>query len=435
MSSNGISRRRFFGRSLKAAAAAAAFTIVPRHVLGGPENTPPSEMLTHAVIGVGGMGMGHVGYALNDKQARLLAVCDVDAKRLERALQRAGEGCKGYKDFREVLDRGDIDIVHIPTPPHWHALIAIAAAEAGCDIWCEKPMTRTIAEGQHVIDAVQRNGRMFRLNTWFRLYSNLYGFGAPAKPIKKLVSSGLLGWPLTVRVNPATGFGWKVKQWSGRTDLKPEPVPEGFDYDFWLGPAPYKPYFPHRTHGSFRGYWDYDGGGLADMGQHYLDPVQYILGKDDTSPVEIEAYAPWPQHPDAVGIWGRVEMKYEDGCRLILESGDWGNPVNEKDPYIEGPKGKIFKGFKLDPPELADALESLPEPEPMISDFNVSVRTRQKFGLNEVNGNRSNMLVHLANVAIRTGRKVRFDPVAQRFGDDDEANRLADQPMRAPWHL
>ncbi|MBM4085971.1 MAG: Gfo/Idh/MocA family oxidoreductase, partial [Planctomycetes bacterium] len=335
---------------------------------------------------------------------------------------------------REVLDRGDIDIAHIATPPHWHALISIAAADAGCDVYCEKPMTRTIAEGQHVIDAIQRNGRVFRLNTWFRLGSNLYGLGIPAKPLKKLVSSGLLGWPLTVRVSSATGFNWKIRQWSGRTNLKPEPVPEHLDYDFWLGPAPVKPYHPHRTHGSFRGYWDYDGGGLADMGQHYLDPVQYILGKDDTSPVEIEAVAQWPQHPDAVGLWNRVEMTYADGCRLILESGEWGEKT-EGQPYLEGPKGKVFRGFVTDPPELKDAVDGLPDPEPMVSDFKVSVLTRQKFGLNEVNGNRSNMLVHLANVAIRTGRKLRFDPVAQRFIGDEEANRLADQPMRAPWHL
>ena len=171
------------------------------------------------------------------------------------------------------------------------------------------------------------------------------------------------------------------------------------------------------------------------MGQHYLDPVQYFLGKDDTSPVEIEAYAPWPVHPDACGVWGRVDMKYADGCHLILESGEWGKSETPGQPFIEGPKGKIYKGFRLDPPELADALAALPDPEPMISDFNTSVITRQKFGLNESNGNRSNILVHLANCAIRTGRKLRFDPKTQRFIGDEEANRLADQPMRAPWHL
>jgi len=171
------------------------------------------------------------------------------------------------------------------------------------------------------------------------------------------------------------------------------------------------------------------------MGQHYLDVVQYILDKDDTSPVEIEASAPWPAHPDAVGIWGWVEMKYADGCRIILDSGDWGEPVTQGKPYIEGPKGKIYPGFRTDPADLADALPTLPEPEPMISDFNISVKTRRKFGLHESNGNRSNLLVHLANVAIRTGRKLKFDPVTQHFVGDEEANRLVDQPMRAPWHL
>jgi predicted dehydrogenase len=171
------------------------------------------------------------------------------------------------------------------------------------------------------------------------------------------------------------------------------------------------------------------------MGQHYLDPVQYILDKDHTSPVEVEAYAPWPPHPDACGVWGQVTLTYADGCRIILESGEWGKQDTKGKPYIEGPKGKLYKGFKTDPPELAEKVKSMPDPDPMISDFNVSVRTRKKFGLNEVNGNRSNLLLHLANAAIRTGRKLRFDPVKQRFIDDEGANRLADQPMRAPWHL
>jgi predicted dehydrogenase len=435
MPGNRFSRRSLLSRSLKAAAALTTFTLVPRHVLGGPAYVSPAEMLTHAVIGVGGMGSGHIDYVRGDSGARLLAVCDVDAGHLAAAVRKAGEACRGYKDFREVLDRGDINIVHIATPPHWHALVSIAAAQAGCDIWCEKPMTRTIGEGQPVIDAVQRYGRMFRLNTWFRLNGGFYGFGTTVKPIKQIVESGLLGWPLTIRVSRFTGFDWKTSMWSGQTHQEPQPVPPGFDYDFWLGPAPYKPYHPHRTHGSFRGYWDYDGGGLADMGQHYLDPVQYLLGKDGTSPVEVEAWAPWPPHPDAVKMWGRVEMKYADGCRIILESCEWGKNETEGQPYIEGPKGKLYPGMRSDPPDIAQALKTLPEPEPQVSDFNVSVRTRRKFGLNEVNGNRSNMLVHIANAAIRTGRKLRFDPVAQRFIGDDFANRLVDQPMRAPWHL
>lgn len=427
-----ISRRKFLGSSL---AALGAFTIVPRHVLGGPGNTPPSDVLTHAVIGVGGMGMGHVNMALGDKRARLVAVCDVDAHRLERALQRAGRGCKGYRDFREMLNDGGIDVVRIATPPHWHALMSIAAAQAGCDIWCEKPMTRSLGEGIAVAEVVQKYGRMFRINTWWRLYGTFYGLGSSIKPIKKLVSHGLLGWPLTVRISPATGFNWKVKKNLGKPDLPTEPIPPHLDYDMWLGPAPYKPYNSARVHYRFRSYWDYENGGLGDMGQHNMDPVQYILGKDDTSPVEVVAHAPWPQHPDAVGYWGRVELRYEDGCRIIIESGEWGDPPEKGDLYIEGPKGKLYRGFRLEPPELARAVDALPDPEPMITDFYTSVTTRQKFGLNEVNGMRSNTLIHLASIAIRTGRKLRFDPVTMRFIDDDEANRLAYPPMRAPWRL
>jgi predicted dehydrogenase len=426
-----ISRRKF----LSASAIATGLAIVPRHVLGGVGQTPPSEILTHAVIGVGGMGTGHLHYVLDDKQARLLGACDVDSEHLKAALKLGGESCKGYSDFRELLDRRDIDVIHIATPPHWHALMAIAAAEAGFDIWCEKPMSRTIGEGRYVIDAVQRNGRIFRLNTWFRLHDQFYGLGTTVKPIKQIISAGLLGWPLTVRVSRFTGFDWKVKIWSGRTDLKPQSVPANFDYNTWLGPAPYKPYHSHRTHQTFRGYWDYDGGGLADMGQHYLDPVQYFLDKDGTSPVEIEAKAPWPAHPDAVQLWGQVYLTYADGCKIILESGDWGKNETEKQPYIEGPNGRIYPGFRTDPVDMADVLPTLPEPEPMISDFATAVKTRQKFGLNEGNGHRSCSLVNLANIAIRTGRKLKFDPDTMLFIGDDEANRLINQPMRAPWHL
>ena len=154
--SKGITRREFVKRS---SAAAAALAIVPRSVLGGQGYTPPSDELTNAVIGVGGMGQGHLRY----EGARLLAVCDVDTNHLNRALEIAGSGVKGYTDFREVLERSDIDIAHIVTPPHWHGLMSIAAAQAGKDIWCEKPMTRTIGEGQRVVDAVRRNGRIFRI--------------------------------------------------------------------------------------------------------------------------------------------------------------------------------------------------------------------------------------------------------------------------------
>ena len=415
-----LTRRTF----IKSALTLGAFTIVPRRVLGGPGYTPPSDELTKAVIGIGGMGHWYLG----NTGERLVAVCDVDEEHLQEGM-RIG-GVKGYHDFRELLERKDVDIVHIATPPHWHALISIAAAKAGKDIWCEKPMTRTIAEGEHVVESVGAYARMFRVNTWFRFSGDLfYDSGGTARQYRKLVQNGLLGWPVTVTLGAATGFNWKFYH-CGRTDLTPQWIPPQLDYDFWLGPAPYKPYHPHRVHSTFRGYWDYDGGGLGDMGQHYLDPVQYILGKDGESPVAVETDAP-AQHPDAVGSFRRMVITYADGCRIMLE----GEREKDEIPFIEGPEGKLFKGLRSTITNLKEKIAALPEAEPVVTDFTESVRTRKKFALNETNGHRSATLVNLCKISWQLGRSVSFDTATQRCRNDEGANRLIDPPMRAPWHL
>ncbi|HRC89295.1 MAG TPA: Gfo/Idh/MocA family oxidoreductase [Bacteroidales bacterium] len=417
------STRRSFLK--KTGAAMLAFTIVPRRVLGGQGYTPPSDQLTKGIIGVGGMGKGHFNY----EGTRLLAVCDVDRKHLEEAVALAKGNVSAYHDFRELLARPDIDVVHIATPPHWHGIISKMAAEAGKDIWCEKPMTRTIGEGIKVVEAVNKYGRMFRLNTWFRFKDQFYGMGTTVKPIKKVVESGALGWPLKVTVSGITGFDWKF-YWSGLYNLKPEPVPPELDYDFWLGPAPWKPYNPERVHSKFRGYWDYDGGGLGDMGQHYLDPVQYLLGKDNTSPVYVEIDAP-QQHWDAVGSWRRITYTYADGCKIILD----GENRDKDAAYIEGPYGKIYRGFKSDIPDFEKLVNSLPDPQPQITTFTESVLSRKKFALNEENGHRSCTLINLGVIALRLGRNLKYDPDRQIFIDDEGANRLINQPMRQPWTI
>ena len=422
MKSDSIKRREFLR---KGAIAGLAFTIVPRSVLGGKGFIAPSDQLTKGIIGVGGMGMGHFSY----EGTRLLAVCDVDKNHLQNALNVAGKGVTGYHDFRELLSRDDIDIVHIATPPHWHGIMAKMAAEAGKDIWCEKPMTRTIGEGKKVIEAVKANGRMFRLNTWFRFKDEFYGLGTTVKPLKKLIDSGVLGWPLKVTVSGVTGYNWKFF-WSGIPNLTPVPVPPELDYDFWLGPAPYKPYNPERVHAKFRGYWDYDGGGLGDMGQHYLDPVQYMLGKDDTSPVSVEIDAP-QQHYDAVGSWRRITYTYADGCKIILD----GENRDKNAAYIEGPHGKVYKGFISDIPDIQKLINTLPDPEPQVTLFSESVRTRKPFALNEMNGHRSCTIVNMGVVALRLGRNLNFDPVKQLFIDDEGANALINQPMRGEWSI
>ena len=415
------SRLRFLRNS---ATIVAGFSIVPRHVLGRGF-IPPSDQLTKGIVGVGGMGRGHIPYA----GTRVVAICDVDTAHLKQAAEMIGGGVKTFQNHHELIALPEVDIVHIATPPHWHGIISIDAAKAGKDIWCEKPMTRTIGEGKRVVEAVKQYGRMFRLNTWFRFSDNFYGMKSPVKPIKKLVESGLLGWPLTVTVSKTTGFDWKF-YWVGKTQLEAQPVPASLDYERWLGPAPFKPYHEHRVHSTFRGYWDYDGGGLGDMGQHYIDPIQYFLGKDETSPVMVEVDAE-QQHPDACGTFRKLTFTYEDGCKIILDGED-------KDPnaaYIQGPKGKLYAGFKSDIPNLAQKLAMMPDPEPQVTNFLDSVKYRTPFALNESNGFRSCTIVNMGKIALQLGRTLHFNPVTQEFVNDAEANRLVNPPMRSPWNI
>lgn len=416
------SRREFIK---KTAVGVAAFTIVPRYVLGGNGFIAPSDKLTKAVIGVGAMGRGHFEY----EGTQVVAICDVDKRHIAQVLPSLDKGVKTFSDYRELLKLPEVDIVHIATPPHWHGIMSVDAANAGKDVWCEKPMTHTIGEGKRVMEAVQQHGRMFRLNTWFRFKDTFYGMGTTVKPIKKLVDSGMLGWPLKVTVGRHTGYDWKFF-WVGKENLPVEPVPAELDYDRWLGPAPFKPYTTHRVHQTFRGYWDYDGGGLADMGQHYIDPIQYFLGKDNDSPISVEIDAP-QQHSDAVGTWRRITYTYADGCQIVLD----GEGKDTSVPYIEGPKGKLYPGFKSDIPDLQRKLAAFPDPEPQMTNFSESVRTRQKFALNEENGHRSCNIINIGLVALRLGRSLKFDPVKQEFIDDEGANKLLNPVMRAPYTI
>lgn len=422
MTSSKIIRRDFIKKAL---VGAAAFAIVPRHVLGGNGFLAPSDHLTKGVIGVGSMGRGHFDYA----GTKTVAICDVDTRHLALAQNQLKDRATEYRDYRDLIQDAQVDIVHIATPPHWHGIMAVDAARAGKDIWCEKPMTRTIGEGKRVKEAIAQHGNMFRLNTWFRYDRDFYGMQVPVKKIKKLVDTGMLGWPLKVTISKHTGFDWKF-YWVGNENLPEEQIPAELDYDMWLGPAPYKPYSPHRVHTTFRGYWDYDGGGLGDMGQHYLDPVQYFLGKDNESPVKIEVDAP-QQHYDAVGTWRKITYTYADGCQIVLDGA--GSEVGK--PYIEGPDGKLFKGFVSDIPNLERKLSQYPDPAPQVDDFLESCRSRQKFALNDENGYYSATLVNLGLAALRLNRTLHYDSDKQEFVGDPGANRLINQPMRGPWTI
>jgi myo-inositol 2-dehydrogenase/D-chiro-inositol 1-dehydrogenase len=403
-----VTRRQFIKGSI---GAATAFTIVPRHVLGGPNHTPPSETFGGALIGCGGRGNGT--FEAMGLEAKKLAICDVKFVGRE-------DNKTIYRDFRRVLERKDIDVVAIATPPHWHALISIAAMEAGKDVLCEKPMTRFIAEGRAVAEAEKRYNRIFQVGTFGR-------FDRSRNPndilIHKIMASGLLKKNCK-GVHIKSG-GLKVKEWSGMVNAQPQPIPKSLDWDMYCGPSPLRPYHPHRHGGTHRGYWDYEGGGLTDMGQHHYDPVQWVYAKDDTSPVEIEAYAP-PAHQEACGMWGWVELKYADGMTFVFDSKEWGEPYNRNQS-----REVLLSDLSE---EDQKKIKEMPDPEPLVS-FAEAVKTRKRAGGNADAANRSATLMHLANIAIRTGRKLRYDPVNEQIIGDEEANRLVNPPMRSPWHL
>ena len=440
---------------LKASAAFGAFNIIPAKVLWGAE--APSNQLTRALIGFG--GIAHSENHLPFTGSRLVGLCDPDQLHVEEGLKCAEAQwgkIKAYDNFLKLLDDKSVDIVHICTPPHWHGCMSVMAANAGKDIWCEKPMTRTVGEGKRVMEVVKAQKRMFRLNTWFRYKDPFYGFGTTVKPIRQVVENGLMGkGPLKCVFGAGQGFSWKF-YWSGRVNLVPEACPKTFDWEMWLGPAPWKPYNKDRTHGTFRGYWDYDSGGLGDMAQHYLDPLQYLLCKDETSPVKVEYVGP-KQHPEVVGRFDRITLTYADGTEVILDGDEslknepflrsaegvtmW--PCRTKDGKVrswttpEEAKSQMFgmkdkDGKDLDVRKL---LADLPEPAPQQTDFIDSVRTRRKFCLNEETGFRSCTMFNLAIVAERLGRGFEFDPVSLHAKNDEAAERFLYQEdrMREPW--
>ena len=409
-------RRKFLKTS---AASAASFQIVPRHVIGGQGHTPPSETYGAALIGCGGRGPGTYESMVRKLPATLVAACDVQKTRVDGYIKRKNPEAKGYNDFRRLLENPDIDLVAIATPPHWHALISIAAAEAGKDVFCEKPMTRFIAEGRAVVEAFKRYKRVFQIGTNGR-------FGAyksrTSRTIHKIMRSGLL------KPNPCVHIkkgGLKLNQWSGKPGLKPQIPSEDLDWDLYCGPSPLKPFVTDRVGGTHRNYWDYEGGGMCDMGQHHFDPQQWIYGKDDTSPVKIEAFAP-PAHPDVTGMWAWVELTYSDGFTFVMDSAEWGPGYDKK-------ASKQVSLSQLSE-EDRQKIAAMPDPAPLLS-FAEAVKQRKQAGGHPEAAHRAACILHLANIAIRLGRKLQYDPEKEQFVGDDEANRFVNVPMRSPWHL
>lgn len=428
-----MARRRISRRSfLKQSAVFSIPFIVPSSVFG---KSAPSNRITTALIGCGGMGMGHLDGLIWNSGVDILAVCDVDrARRLEakdkvakRYADRDGQdsfsGIADTNDFREVLARKDIDTVFVVTPDHWHAVITTAAARAGKDVYCEKPVSHSIAQGRAMADAIHRYGRIFQTGSWQRSSKNF-------RHACELVRNGRIGRIHTITCGLPS---------SGAIGPQPvQPVPEGFDYDFWLGPAPLAPYTAKRCHYDWRWQYAYGGGQLADWGPHHLDIAQWAMGTDRSGPASAEGTA---KFPDA-GLWDaptefRVKYAYASGITLIATN------KTENGVKFEGDAGWIFVSrdrFDANPVSLLKDVIGPTETRLYRSDdhtgnFLECVRNRKECIAPIEVAHRSATLSHLGNIAIRLGRKIRWNPDTERITGDPQAARMQDHPLRAPWHL
>ena len=427
---SGLTSRRTFLQC--AAGLAASPYIVPASVFG---QTAPSNLTTIGVIGVGGRGRRHIsgGYA-NSKQGRVLAVCDVNAQNTEKAKSLVDQvygdsGCAVYGDFRELLARDDIDAVSIAVPDHWHALIAVAAARAGKHIYSEKPLAYTYAEGKAMVDAVHEHGVVFQHGTQQRSMPSF-------RHACMLARNGRLGKLHTIRVG--SPFGLR----GGSTEQTPPP--EGLNYEFWLGPAPYTPYTPGRCDGGGGEGWyqirDYSGGWITAWGSHDVDIAQWGHGTDDTGPVEVVGHAEYPTEGVYSTAWKwHMECTYADGVKLIYASEDE-NPHGVK---FEGSDGWVFVNREKLEAEPASLLEEPFGPDDVqliVSDnhmenFLDAIRTGAPLAAPIEVAHRSTTICHLCNIAGYLGRTLRWDPATERFKDDDMANWMLSRAMRGPWRL
>ncbi|GMV98390.1 MAG: hypothetical protein AMXMBFR83_27400 [Phycisphaerae bacterium] len=416
---------------LRAGSVALAFPMfIPARLL---KADAPGNKITVGFIGTGSHGTGHnLTRYLQMPDARVLAVCDVDANHLRRAKQMVDKAygnadCMATRDFREVLARQDIDAVMISTPDHWHTLISVMAVRAGKDVQCEKP-TLTIDEGKLLIEAVRKHKKVFQTSTEDR------SLGVYRRMVE-LVRNGRIGKVRKVEVI-------LPRQPTVPGDPTPQPVPPELDWDMWLGPAPEAPYTKDRVHFNFRWIQDYSGGIICDWGTHLFDTAQWGLNVELSGPVEIEGTGTfWTS-----GLYNTVKdydvaYRYADGVVMTCKPGNpsirfigtdgwvgnsgWNAPVEASSPEI--------LNAKIGP---AEPFHVTANPAGEHRDFLDCVKSRKDPYFPVDVGHRVSTVCHLANIAIQTGRKLKWDPVKEEFINDEAANALRKlRPMRKPWTL
>ncbi len=394
------------------------------------ESAPEGDRLNVAAIGTGGRGsvIGHHA----GSRGTMVACCDVDRRRAEGFASRYDGICRVYRDYRRVLDRNDVDVVTIGVPDHWHAKIAIEAMLAGKDVYCEKPLTLTIAEGQLLCDVVRRTRRILQVGTQQRSEFDSLFLQAVA-----LARSGRLGTTLK-----ATASVGNAKRGGPFAAVKPPPQ---LDWDLWLGQAPKAAYCPQRTHYDFRWWNEYSGGQVTNWGIHHVDIAMWALGLENSGPMEIEGQGEFPRIPNGynVATTFACTMRFAGGSTIVLNS-------DKNNLLIEGSKGRIavnrrhltgkpLEGMsKKDKEWLNQQVLKLyggKLPGSHMGNFLQCVRERSQPIADVFTHHRSISACHLCNLAMQLKRKLRWDPVREDFVGDAEASGLRSRPQREPYTL
>ncbi|MCO6459610.1 MAG: Gfo/Idh/MocA family oxidoreductase [Pirellulaceae bacterium] len=422
-----LARRQFLQASAATGVAALmAPTIVPASALGRDGAVAPSERITVGGIGIGRRGTYDLGCFLEQPDVQFLAVCDVKEERRAAVKKIAdqhhgNQDCDTYRDFRELLERDDIDAVLIATGPNWHCTASVYAAKAGKDIYCEKPCTKNIAQSLTLAEVMRRTGRVFQAGTQRR---NLPHFAFACE----LARTGKLGKLKTVHAHPA-GMTAKMSGWE---TPEAEPPREVVDWDLYLGPAAWRPFNKQLLDGfNFEKGGGLVGGGVLEWGSHCVDLCQWAVGADDTAPVE---YHP-PEN-------GRLTARYANGVELVIRETGW-LPLGSCPVRFEGEEGWIETGdsgkMVLSSPALLAGrkVEEIPGyPATFhVRDFLDCVKTRSQPKTNAEAACFAHIACHAANIAIAVGRPLKYDPATNEFIGDEQANRLRSEALREPWRL
>ncbi|REJ91315.1 MAG: gfo/Idh/MocA family oxidoreductase [Planctomycetota bacterium] len=413
-----MNRRKFLK---SAAATVAAPYVIPSSVFGA------NERVAVGCIGVRNQGKGNL-QRFQNAGCDIVAICDVDANVRAEAAQvvdKAGGKPELYEDYRKLLDREDIDAVVVTTPDHWHALLTIHACQAGKDVYCEKPLSLTIAEGRRMVQAARDNNRIVQTGSQQRSSSEFW-------KACTLVRNGAIGEIEQVLV------GIPGCNHPGKLGPNTEP-PSELNYDMWLGPAPERPYNEKRVHYNFRFWWDYSGGQMTNFGAHHLDIAQWGLGRDDSGPVAVEGTATYhPEQFHEVTETCRIAYTYDDGVKVIVGQGQDDIPGGAT--FI-GTEGRIFVNRGKLTSDPADVIEqdvsSLPtqlyQSTNHVGNFLDCIRSRELPICDVEIGHRSATVCHLGNIVARLGRSIEWDPASEQIVGDSEAQAMTDKEYRRPW--